>query len=360
MHKNHYERRKILKAGLGLSIMAAVAPGSLRAASSEGSALRIATYGGNWRDNVEKYICAELIKAGTKLEFVVGNPNANLAKLIAAHRQKTTPFDAMDGSPLFYPQLAKANMLEKLDYSLLPSAKGMPEWSLGEFNIEPNWTTDCVVYNAAKFKEAGIPVPSKYTDLLNPKLKGKVAYPDPAHVQHWCATVAIAYEEGGSERNLEPAVAVIKKMAPAYFFTSSVDLAAKFGAGDIWAAPWGASWALRLRESIPDISVAYMQIGDKVGALWPGTRMIVRNPQNRAAAHAYLDAYFAENSAYGFCMATGNVPANGAARSKMAEDPLCKEMLLLTDAALDKAFRVKWSDIDDRKWREIWNRGVHA
>lgn len=360
----HYQaRRRFLKNGIGLPLALMLAPGfSGRALAKDTSEapLRVATYGGSWRDNVEKYLCAKLIQSGVKIEFVIGNPNANLAKLIAARRQKETPFDVMDGSPLFYRQLVKAGMLEKIDYGKLPSSKGMPAWVLQEYQIEPNWTTDCVVYNAAKFREAGIAVPEKYTDLANPKLKGRVAYPDPAHVQHWCATVALAYESGGNESNMGGAIGLIKKIDPAYYYTSSVDLAAKFGSGDIWAAPWGASWAVRLKESKQDVAVAYMKIGDKRGALWPATKMIIKGAQNLAASQGYLDAYLADDSSYGFCMEVGNVPASSAARQRMAQDPIRKEMLLLTDAQLENAFRVRWNEIDDRKWRDIWNRGIHA
>jgi len=356
-------RRKLLKIGAGLPLAAMLAPGLYRGALAKGAGaapLRVATYGGSWRDNVEKYMCAKLIQAGVKIEFIIGNPNANLAKLIAAHRQNETPFDVMDGSPLFYRQMVNAGMLEKVDYAKLPHAKGMPAWVLQQYQVEPNWTTEGVVYNAAKFREAGVPPPEKYTDLMNPKLKGRVAYPDPAHVQHWGVTVALAYESGGSESNMSGAIGLIKKIDPVYYYTSSVDLAAKFGSGDIWAAPWGASWAVRLKESGQDVAVAYTKIGDKKGALWPATKMIIKGAQNLQAARGYLDAYLADDSSYGFCMEVGNVPASAEARQRMAQNPIRKKMLLLSDAQLENAFRVQWDKIDANKWRDTWNRGIHA
>ncbi|MGD9944017.1 MAG: PotD/PotF family extracellular solute-binding protein [Burkholderiaceae bacterium] len=355
----HQLRRKLLAAGAAAPALIGLAPRhALANEKLRGTTLRVATYGGSWRDNVEKYLCARIAEAGVKIDYVIGNPEANLAKLIAASRQRMIPFDVMDGSPLFYGQLVKAGLLERIDYSQLPSARNLPSWVLQEYQIEPNWTTDCVVYNPARFREAGIKPPERYTDLLDPKLKGRVAYPDPAHVQHWGVTVALAREAGGSEADMSGALKIVRQMEPAYYYTSSVDLSGRFGSGEIWAAPWGGSWAVRLKESGQEAAAAYMKIGDKQGVLWPATKMILKGTPNLPASQMYLDAYLAEESSYGFCMAVGNVPVSSAARKRMAQDPIRRENLLLTDAQLENAMRVRWQDIDDRAWRDAWNRGI--
>lgn len=352
-------RRLIAGAAASSALGASWLPGSASAAEGlAGSSLRIATYGGSWRDNVEQHLCGALTKAGVKLDFVIGNPEANLAKVIAAARQRAIPFDVMDGSPLFFKQMVDAGLLEKIDYANVPAAKATPDWVVQGYQIEPNWTPDCVVYDPAKFREAGIKPPERYSDLIHPKLKGKIAYPAPAHVQHWGVTVALARENGGGEANLGAALEPIRQMAPGSYYTSSVDLAGRIGSGEVWAAPWAGSWGVRMKEGGSDVAVAYMKIGEHRGVLWPATKMILKGTPNKRAAEMYLDAYLDDASAYDFCAAVGQVPFSASARRRMAADPLRKAFLPLEDAQLESALRLEWDKIDDRKWREDWNRGI--
>jgi spermidine/putrescine-binding protein len=61
----------------------------------EGVTLRVATFGGPWRDDLAKNLSPKIEALGGKVEFVIGSPQDNLAKLIAA-RGREAPFDVIE------------------------------------------------------------------------------------------------------------------------------------------------------------------------------------------------------------------------------------------------------------------------
>jgi spermidine/putrescine-binding protein len=324
-----------------------------------GTTLRVATYGGGWRDDIVKFILPDLIARGVTVDFTVGQPDDNMARLIAAKRQGQIPFDTIDPSALTYRDAVKADFFAPIDYGRIANAHFAPSWARDERQMTVLFTVDGIVYNTEKLKSAGVDAPTHYTDLGNPKLRGHVAFPDPGHPQHWNAVVALARESGGDEGNMSAVLDRVNEIAPSYFYNSSVELASRMSNGDIWASAWHGGWAVRLKRTGVPLAVVYPKIGNHTGSLWPSTRAIVTGSKNVAGAHAYLDAWMSVDGPYKFGEDTGSVPVNPQARAKMEQAPDNRAMLLLTDADLDSAYRVDWSRINEKQWRDQWNRGIH-
>lgn len=125
------------------------------------------------------------------------------------------------------------------------------------------------------------------------------------------------------------------------------------------AAAWHGGWAVRLKRAGVPVSVVYPKIGNHTGSVWPSTRAIIAGAKNVAGAHAYLDAWMAVEGPYKFGEDTGSVPVNTQARAKMAAVADNHALLLLTDAELESAYRVDWSRMNEKQWRDQWNRGIH-
>ena len=357
--------RRVLLLGSSATVLASTTIGRILPATAQadlkGKSLVVATYGGSWRDAVAKSIANPLVEAGVHVDYVLGNPDDNLAKLISAKRQGQIPFDTVEGSPLTYPDAYKASLFEKIDYAAIPETKNIPDWAREEGQVTTNWSPDGIVYNESKFSEAGVAKPQDYLDLRNPKLKGHVAFPAPDNVFHWAAVVGLAYRGGGDEENLIPAIRYIKEIAPVYFFTASVELSTRFGSGDIWAAPWSAGWAVRMKRAGLPISVAYASFGKKVGALFPDPVSIVKGTPNREAAMAFLRSWLSIDGLSQFCAATGVLPVSTAARAKFVElDPFSRSMVPWTDEDIENCYRLNWPKLDGKKWRETWNREMQT
>lgn len=351
-------RRSVLQAGLMGSVAAALGPVGVAAASTEAKkTLRVATWGGSWRDAVEKSVSSKLNAHGIAVEYELGGPSDHLAKLIAARRAGQFPFSVLEIASDVPILLSQSGLMEKIDYTRLSNAKPFPEWMRGATGVAYTISVEGIVYNKEQFQKAGIPAPKTYMDLADNRLRGKVAFPNISHNQHWNAVVALAYENSGSESKLDASLPLLAKINPLYYYTSSIELGNRFGAGEIWAAPWQAGWTVRLKRQGVPVEIQYTStVPGKRGAVTPNELGIVGNTPQRDAAYLYVEQFLAPDSQYGFGVATGTTPVSSQARNKMLEDPVLRETVLLTDADIANAFKIDWSALDARQWRDTWNR----
>jgi putative spermidine/putrescine transport system substrate-binding protein len=352
-------RRSLIKSallgGLGVGLTRADIANKARAATGN---FRVGTWGGSWKDSIATNITA---KAGLQdtTEYILGNPDENLAKLIAAHRGGQIPFDVMECDPDQTPLLNKSGLFAALDYTKLPNAAGIPAWARTRFLVSTLATEDGIVYNAEKLKGAGIEPPRRYTDLKDKRLAGKVAFPDISNPQHWNAVVGLAMEGGGSESNLVPAIKLVNEIKPAYFFSASTELATRFGSGDIWAAAWHVGWAVRLKRSGIPVAMAYPHFGTKVGALYVISIAMIKGTPDPADSYAFIDEYLAPAAQSAHGTATGSLPLVASAREELAKNPINNELMMLGDAQVNNMFQIDWTRLDVRKWHQEWNRGIN-
>lgn len=359
--KTNTARRNMLKTSFAVAA-AALSQWPLRtfaASSISGSTLKVGTYGGSWRDNLDKYVGKSLDAQGASVSYIIDSPTGNLAKLVAA-RGRSKPFDAMEGAPELVGEMVSAGLLEKINAANVPNMASLPPIAVHDYAVTTFALLDVVVYNADKFKEAGIAPPKNYSDLANPKLAGRVAFPDVSHTEHFGAVVGLAYDAGGDEASLEKAIPLVNKIKPAYFFSASTELATRFGSGEIWAAPWSAAWAIRLKRSGLPIAVSYMQFGkDMRGCIWPNLFHIVKGTTSTPAAEAFLNQYLSAETQFQFGMAVGDLPMNPEARARMAKEPSVKDILLFSDSDLKAMKEVDYSKIDLVAWRDKWAREIN-
>lgn len=348
-------RRSILKAGISASLGITFPFVQNARAQSSPTTLRVATWGGSWRDSIDANISSRLAEKGIKVEYVLGNPDDNIARLIAARRQGEVPFDVIEFTSAQETVLKRGKMLEEVDYDLIPNAKPIPEWARSETIVAPQFTPDGIIYNTDRLDGN---VPQRYSDLKDLNMSRNVAFPNPSNVGHWSAILGINNEQGGTLDNLRPALDFINALEPGYFYSASTDLALRFGSGDVWVAPWQTSWGVRLRKSGQNVAAVYPKIGDHTGGLLPTPSGIVKGSPNLAAAHMFINEFLSDEAQYGHGLATGSVPITTAARQKMTEDPILADMLLLSDEQVDNAFRIDWETFDERAWRQMWNRDL--
>jgi len=353
-------RRRLMTAAaaaFGLGLLPGFIGRALAQQDFADKVFRFGTYGGAWRDGLEKFVAAKLEARGAKTQYVLDSPTGNVARLVAA-RGREAPFDAMEASNDVIPGMVRANFIQKIAYERIPNAQGLLPLTRAEYSVMTFALLDGVIYNAERFKEAGIEPPKRYSDLINPKLAGRIAFPDVTHTQHWNAVAGLAYDAGGDESSLEKAIPLVNQMAPAYFYPSTTDLITRFGSGAVWAAPWSAGPAMRLKRSGVPVAVAYQQIGTKYGAMGPSNFVIMRDTKVLPVVEAFLDTFLSPDAQYEIGKANGAMPVNAEARARLKDEPLINEFLLFSDAELANLFRTDFTKFDLVQWRERWNREV--
>jgi putative spermidine/putrescine transport system substrate-binding protein len=339
-------------------VLVGVAPRALTAQRPlEGTTLRIATWGGSWRDTMHSLMGARLEAMGAKVEYVLANPSENFAKLVAA-RGREVPFDVMEATPEILSTMMREGFVQKIDAGKIASARGLPAFAVNDSWLMTTIAEDGIAYNEKKFKEIGVPKPERYSDLLNPKLEGHVAFPDVAVTMHWSAVVGLAREAGGGEATMDKAIDAVKKMKPLYYYPSSTDVVTRFNLGDVWAAPFHAGWVIRVKRTGFPIAHSHPKIGGKLGFLNPIYIVIPKGSKNVPGAEAFIDLFLGPEVQLEFAKKVGVVPVNRTARDRLTKDPEAGPILLLTDEQLDNASRVDWSKLNPDEWREKWNRMV--
>lgn len=337
------------EAMLGLAFGLAAA-GRANAADErfDGATIRVATWGGSWRDRIHELIGTEFEKRGGKVEYVVANALENFNKLVAARGSKP-PFDVMEFQSDLWRPLVESGFLVPMAGLEIPNA------TKRESVAVPTWTLEeGIVYNADKFKEAGLPVPQRYSDLLDAKYAGRVAWPDISYGPY--ALIGLATEFGGNELNVDPGLERIKKANLPYFYRSSVELSTKFASGDVWVAPWHAGWAVRVKRTGMPVAMTYPQVKDRHGVNASGMTGIVKGTEVQKAAQFWIDRYLSPEIQQAFCSANGIAPVNAKALETMRSDPLLASVMLLTPDDIAKTYSVDWERIDLGDIVDKWNR----
>jgi putative spermidine/putrescine transport system substrate-binding protein len=255
-----------------------------------------------------------------------------------------------------------AGVLASIDYAQLPNAQGVPaDWRLPEM-VANSSTLDGIVYNADRFKEAGIAPPRNYADLADPKLRERLAFGDITTPQGVKGLIAIAYENGGSETNLMPGMQAILRLQPRTFYKTWTQILTQFKTGDVWAAHWHAGWVVRGRQAGVPLDIALPPVAGKHGVLSNTWLSPVKGSPNIAPALAFINQYLAVQPQEELGKRNGIRPINQQAADALAQDdPAMAAVLPLSQTAVTGIFYPDILKIDMDALIDQWNRTVlHA
>jgi len=342
---------------------AAAAPFALaRAAAAQGrfdgQVLRIGTFGGINADAIKEAVSAKFADAGAKLEFVIGSPQDNMAKVIAARGRGEPPMDAFEILGAMVPQVMAMNLLVPLDYTLLPSAAALrPDQR--QPALVAIWTTqEMIIYNPATFAEKGIRPPVSLADLADPALKGRVMIPDISSGGGLEAVGAFALTAGGSEADIDPGLKLIRSIDGLRLWKAGGELVTAFKSGDIWAGVAHAGWAVRCEYAGVKVVSVPARIGAHAGLVKEGWMGIVRGSVKPLLAAFYIDSYLDPATQYTMAVRTGTVPVAPQAWSRLIDVPVVRDQMVLDPARMALMTRIDYSKVDLADWNDRWNRVI--
>ena len=339
------------------AVLSAVLVGTpVHAGQFDGITVRIGTFGGKWRDIVDDHVAKAFAKEGGKIEYVLGQPANNMAKLIAARGQEP-PFDILETMDNFLPQLAAGGFTEKLDVAKLAN-RAQLDTSMYDADKVMIWITqEGIIYNKTKFMESGIPAPKRYGDLADAKLKGKVSLPDISAGGAIPALVGMSFEAGGSESDIGPGLELVKKIAPASFWSSSSNLQTQLANGDVWAAAAQAGNVQRLKGKV-DLDIAFPAVtGGKSGVLKQGYLVKVKGAKNAIALEWIIDQFLAEPMQVAVLTEGGQVPVHKGALAKLQKEP-DYSFLRLSAEDFARTYSVDFSKVNEAAYVQRWNRNI--
>jgi putative spermidine/putrescine transport system substrate-binding protein len=322
-----------------------------------GETVRIGTFGGTNADTIREAVTPAFEAAGAKLEFVIGSPQDNMAKVIAAARgHAEPPMDAFEILGAMVPQIEALKLLQDLDYSLLPNAQAL-EPSQRQKQLVAIWTTqEMIIYNVAKFAELGIAAPTSLKDLADPRLKGRVMIPDISSGGGIEAVGAFALTAGGSETDIDPGLKLIHSIDGLRLWKAGGELVSAFKAGDIWAGEAHAGWAVRTAYAGVKVATVPPKLGSHTGMIKEGWMGIVRGSKHAALAAFYIDAYLSAATQYLMAVKTGTVPVAPSAWGRLSDVPVVRDEMILDPARIAEMTKLDYAKVDLADWNDRWNR----
>jgi putative spermidine/putrescine transport system substrate-binding protein len=342
--------------GLVCTVGVGACPGAASAGQFDGVTVRFGTFGGKWRDIVEGHVARAFGKEGGKIEYVLGQPANNVAKLIAARGQEP-PFDLLETMDNFLPQLGVGNFTEKLDLAQLPNLGQLDKSMYDNAKVMIWITEEGIIYNRQKFVEAGMSAPTRYLDLADPRLKGKVSLPDISAGGAIPAIVGMSYEGGGSEADIGPGLELVKKIAPNSFWSSSSNLQTMLANGDVWAAAAQAGNVQRLKGKV-DLGIVFPPVTQgKGGVLKQGYLVKIKGGKNTNAIEWIINQFLSKPMQIAVLTEGGQVPVHKGALAELQANP-DYSFLRLSAEDFAKMYSVDFSKVNEAAYVQRWNRTI--
>ena len=281
---------------------AATLPFLAQTASAEESMV-IATWGGDYanllRDNVEKPILAPEQVAVTQ---DIGDEDPRVAKLYAQRRLPRGADDVMCLQAVRGHEVGEAGLVEAIDVSNVPNLAHVLPNLKSPFYAPHIWSPQVIIYNPDKVKEP----PKTFTDLLDPKYKGRVGVGD---INYFYIMMAAALAATGDVNKVDgdEAKALAMKLNAnglrLYPSTDSIGAGIKSGEIDV-----GIMWLARVimwqNAGIP----VKAQFQTEGSVLYVSGMVVPKNAANKPAAFKYLNAMLEPAAQTRFAERMGYLP----------------------------------------------------
>lgn len=328
-------------------------------AQAQTDTLKVAGYFGSFRAAQQKYVADRFTaKTGVKIEWVDGSPTDHLQKMIAS-RGRAAPFDVVYLDDTVQPQAVALNTVIKLDEVGVPNLKFVHERAKEKDGYGPAiffWSWG-MLYNVEAFQKAGIPEPTSWNDLWDPRLDGKVALPDITGPGGRDLVMKATELAGGGADDFEAGLKKVSEIKPLSYFPSTVDLRAKLLAGEAWVAPFNNGQSNLLIDQGYPGKFIYPKEG---GYLHLATIDVVAGTENEALAKEFINFALDPVGQIGSAFDVPYGPVNVTLEDVLKGYPELAKKFPSTEADFASLKTADWGQIS-KQWSQVvdlWNRTV--
>lgn len=322
-----------------------------------GRTLRVATWGGDWANGVKTSV-GKLFEeqTGAQVEYVLGNPADNLTKLLAARGEP--PFDVMQMDNLTEETMIQRGLLEPLDHSKLPVNELFPEAARVTEKYGPAFTMipAVIAWVPKKYKELGLADPRTFDDLLDPKLKGRVAYPSMRVGFAPLIISGLAYGWTGDKTNVAEGMRKLKTVEPRVY-GATPEMATWLTNGEVYAAVTHTAQVMVMKNQGFELEFVYPQLRDKRSMVYWNMTDIIKGTRNKDMAERWVAINLSREAQDLIGRSNGVLPTHKAVAEAFSKDEKLKG-LALTPQGMAEMFQVDSKFIleNREKWNDEWNR----
>jgi len=322
----------------------------------KGITLRVGTWGGATRDAMRDYVASEFEKRGGKVEFVIGSPQDNFAKVIASRGRPAV--DVLNFQANMAPEILGRSIVLKLNLKNLRNTRALQADQYNDYMVATWITQEMIVYNKDKFRDNHLQPPESLSDLRNPKLAARVLVPDISSGAGIAAVGAFALTAGGNEQNIDPGLRLIREIPNVRFWRAGGEVVSQFKSGDIWVAVAHTGWAVRSALAGVPVAAVPARIGNHRGIITEAYMGVIKGTPNQEAAEFFINTMLSADAQYEFAVKTGVVPVNPEARAKLADVPVIKDLVVLDQGRIDNMVKLDPAKINLSQWNDQWNRMI--
>ena len=276
MSSSHIDRRTVLVGGSSLAAAAA-----LRSPALAKGLVTAAVYPGTW-DEAYRGVVAPALKKTRDVELALEPLFAvdQIAKALAS--RGAPPFDAFVLDPGPRAQAIARGLFEKFDPSRLANASKVPAGFADQYGIAVNAQIVGIAYNPKK-----LPLPRSWKDLFAEPYVSRLGLTGFQTTFGTVSLIEIAKAYGGSDTDVDPAFAEIKKALPKVAAVMApAALPGLFQQGQIDVCYTNTNNVASLKTRGVDIEFAFPEEG---GITFITTLHIAKGAENVENAYAYID-----------------------------------------------------------------------
>lgn len=204
--------------------------------------LKVGIFGGTFAAGFKKYTADHFTQTtGITVSMTFGNPSDFVAQMIAS-RGREPPYDVVVMDDAIHATAYTAGVLDKLDVTSVPNLKFIyPEARFkDDVGAGVTFFSIGIAYNKDKLKAAGIPEPTSWNDLWDPRFAGHISLPDMGTIMGRAMLVQIAKMNGGNESTVKDIIPKIAQIRVQSYYNSSSTAQALIQSGDAWITVWNS------------------------------------------------------------------------------------------------------------------------
>ena len=348
-------RRRVLS-GIGATLALPMIGGRARADQQ----VVFAGYGGS----AEKFMRGVVIPSfeqatGIKVVYVVGTALSNYSRVVANKRRPE--LDIYWSNDLSHVAGKLQSLYAPLDPKLVPNLEKVYAFARDPdgIGVASNYSVTGLQYNPRKLEEAGVPVPSSWLDLWDPKLKGRVAIYSIGVLYSQDFLAMMMRITGGNYDNVSAAIKKVKAMREmgniAAFPSSPAEMDNVLVQEQAWVSCNSQTRALTLMQGGSPLRFAQPKEG---APIFKVITDVIKGGPNPEGAQKFINHMLSDEMQSATAQAIGYAPVNMKAtiptefRGLMPEN----EKGLAGYVELD---RVAMNRVLDN-WIELWNRDIET
>jgi putative spermidine/putrescine transport system substrate-binding protein len=348
---------------MGASLLAGYgmrpAPARAQAGRTEGEVV-FACYGGTFEQFVRNDIMPAFEKAtGIKMKLVIGTALSNFAKVMAS--RNSPEIDVYWSNELTHVAGKQQGLYDKLDPAVMTNLVDVKDTAKDPDNIgvASYLIATGIQYNSKVFADAGMPAPSAWADLWDPRLKGKIALYSFSVAYSQDLLAILTRLAGGTEKDIRPGLERIKALKTsgnlAMFASSPAELDNMLVQGQAWATVNGSPRGFILKDRGAPIDFAYPKEG---AGFFTNYFEPVKNAPHPKAAQALINFMISPEAQLAIANGMVAAPIN----KKVVLSDKLKAQTPSNEELVNKMIRIDRVEMNKQldTWAELWNREIEA